>query len=261
LKALCHDRAITATVHHFVDRDEYARASDGDNGEPSDAGYVPIRPFTEFVDRCSPDAVRGAQRDRVAKRIALFFHCRYAFDPTGAEPTALDAALSESFPRAPADPPGYSYDALTTQWRRLDAETRRRASELVWRSLPEHHRDANRYAADHVPVKHRIVDSLGDVSADDVETLLSGIEHRRWCAEKLLAGWEPLPSDRVSEWKSDKDAETRLREQKYHLDLLPMDELVEQTDGEAEKDRSLVRFTLDYLRTTDRMVAERPHGR
>lgn len=259
LEALCHERAITATVHHFVDREEYARTSDTDDGGAPGADHIRIRPFTEFVDRCTPDAVRGARRDRVAKRIALFFHCRYAFDPTASDPTAVDAALSDRFPRAPADPPGYGYEALTTHWSRLDAETRRRASDVVWRSLPEHHRDANRYAADHVPIKHRIADTLGDTPTDDVEAILSAIEHRRWCVEKFLAGWEPLAPDRVPEWRSDDDAEARLREQKYHLDLLPLDELVEHTDGDAEKDRSLVRFTLEHLRVADRAVTDGPH--
>jgi len=250
LEAMCHDREITATVHHFVDREEYARRSDDSAGDP-DPDHVPVRPFTEFVDRCTPEAVRGTRRDRIAKRIALFFHCRYAYDPSASEPTALDSALSEWFPQ-PSEPPGYGHEALTAQWNRVDEGTRRRASELVWRSLPEHHRDANRYAADHVPIKRRIAESLEGRTADDVETLLSAVEHRRWCAQKLLAGWEPLPPDRVSEWKSDAGGEARLREQKYHLDILPMDDLVERTDGEAEKDSSLVRFTLDELRVTDR---------
>ena len=66
-----------------------------------------------------------------------------------------------------------------------------------WRALPEVLRDANRHQADYLAVKLRLLgydppsnpppEAL-HLSAEQLE-LVAELEHRRWLAEKQLAGW------------------------------------------------------------------------
>ena len=62
-----------------------------------------------------------------------------------------------------------------------------------------------------------------------------------------------MPIEDAVQWQHDSDIEDQFRSQKYHFDLLPIEDLREVTDAEAEKDTSLVRFVLNYLTTTDRV--------
>jgi len=74
-----------------------------------------------------------------------------------------------------------------------------------WDRLPEHLRESNRQQADHIAVKLR---ALGCTSAppetgrepveaftDGEVELLARMEHARWNAGRLLAGWTPGPRD------------------------------------------------------------------
>jgi DNA primase len=181
--------------------------------------------------------------------MALFFHLRYDYDPTAAEPTAVDEALAARLPLDPPTDSGYSYETVATLWEQLSDEQRATLAEFVWQHLPETNRDANRHAADHAAVKHRLDAALStNADRDTVLARLAETEHRRWCAEKFLGGWEPLPLEQQTAWKTDTEAEARFREQRYHLDLRPMDELEAITDGEGEKDLTLVRFVLEHAR-------------
>lgn len=75
-----------------------------------------------------------------------------------------------------------------------------------WRQMPEWKRQSSRYVADHIPVKLRSID-LGQfldrpVGMDDARELrqrlqaalpqLGALEHRRYCAERMLDGWLPV---------------------------------------------------------------------
>lgn len=73
-----------------------------------------------------------------------------------------------------------------------------RAEAMPWDSLTLELQDSNRAAADHVGV---VLRALGDVNrdpttpdfqweADEIEALAE-CEHRRWSAQKLMAGWQP----------------------------------------------------------------------
>lgn len=256
LEALQHQRNITTTVHYYVDRDDAYLGRTDKTDSASRQGR--ILSFTDFVDRCTPETVRGTHRDRVAKRIALFFRLRYDYAPAAENPSAIDQHIAERLPVETHPKSGYEYETVIDLWEQLDDKKLEQLSELVWRDLPEHHRDANRYAADHVPVKHRIADALSDDRTTDTIHCLSEIEHRRWCAEKFLDGWEPLPTEYIAQWQHDPDVEDRFRSQKYHLDLLPMEVLRKVTDGEAEKDTSLVRFVLYHLTVADRAESVTP---
>ena len=75
-----------------------------------------------------------------------------------------------------------------------------------WNKLDDELRDSNRQQADHIPVKLRALncalapcDSSDDgghveFTKDEIE-LLAKMEHRRWMAERFLAGWRQGPKD------------------------------------------------------------------
>lgn len=75
------------------------------------------------------------------------------------------------------------------------AETNR--SLTHWRALPELLRDANRHQADYLAVKLRVLgyDPPATVPPSELQLtdeqleLVAELEHRRWLAEKKLAGW------------------------------------------------------------------------
>jgi hypothetical protein len=74
-----------------------------------------------------------------------------------------------------------------------------------WARLDESLRNSNRQQADHIPVKLRAIgcsaspplagrEPVTSFSEPDVE-LMARMEHARWCAERVLAGWTPGPKD------------------------------------------------------------------
>ena len=111
-------------------------------------------------------------------------------------------------------------------------------ADRPWEDLPESFRDASRHQADHMLAKLRIigceagpsdVDSAFAFSPDEIERL-SRIEHRRWSAERRVAGW--------------RFAEARHDNAREHDSLVPWDDL---SESEREKDREAVRSIPDIL--------------
>lgn len=100
---------------------------------------------------------------------------------------------------------------------------------VLWDELPENARHANRAAADHIAVKLAAIGcrAVPGASPPFVFTAeecdaLARMEHRRWCAERLLRGW------RLGERDNDR---------RLHPDLVPFEELTEEAQ---EKDRDAV---------------------
>ncbi len=91
---------------------------------------------------------------------------------------------------------------------------------VSWEELPEGMRLANRAQADHLPIKRRTLDIA---RTDEVLEALAIAEHRRWMAEKVVAGWRYAPQ---------RDDGRRL-----HPSIRPYDELSEE---EKQKDRNTV---------------------
>ena len=85
---------------------------------------------------------------------------------------------------------------------------------------------ANRALADHIAVK-RWDAAHGALQGEPLVEALAQVEHRRWCAERLLAGWAPaMPPQQ-------RDNARRL-----HPCLVPWAKL---DDESREKDREQVR--------------------
>lgn len=107
-----------------------------------------------------------------------------------------------------------------------------RSSQLPWKQLPQEHKDANRQAANHIPVKLRAINcqevALSDrrqeaeLSTGEIE-LLAKMEHNRWKAERLLKGWTYAPE--------------RDDTNKKHPCIVPWEKLPEI---EKEKDRQQI---------------------
>lgn len=193
--------------------------------------------FTDFTSGCSIRSVRGDDRDRVARQLALVYHLLYEQDNS---PVVSDSDLDLS-------------ESLTdiesvVEWLGSLPQTRREQyASAVWRQLPESQRESNRHAADHGPVKNRMADVLTDANTSTEKTVrtIAEAEHRRWCAEKILDGWEPLPPEEAERWNTE-NGEQKLREQRYHPDIRSTESLRAEMDGEWAKDVSQVNAVLNH---------------
>ncbi len=213
------------------------RSSDGSNWKPS-MSVVTCVSYTDFDQGCSIEAVLGKQRDAMAKQMALIYHVRYENEP------------ENELPNRSSIPTDVGDDIETVmQWlASLSEATREQYATAVWYDLPEYKRESNRYAADHVPVKYRMASVLGNENGtvdDTTIRLLAETEHRRWSAEKILGGWEPLPTAKQDRWETE-TGEQILRDQRYHPDIRSVESLREETNGEWNKDVSQVKAILNY---------------
>ena len=129
-------------------------------------------------------------------------------------------------------------------------------SAAPWELLSEQLRESNRQAADHIPVKLRALgchtarvgsgdpgELVSKFTTAEVE-VLAKMEHRRWMAERFLAGWVPGPKDidrRISPY------------------LVEWEELPTQPNDIPEYDRNAVRILPGVL--TPRRDGDSPLGK
>lgn len=217
--------------------------------EPEVLEQTTMRSFTDFYDDITPSAVRGTHRDRRAKRVALYYFLKYDYG-SSETPAYLNERASELLSERDVD----------ARWAELTSEQRDELADLLWNALSEHYRNANRHAADHVPFKRRLANRLRQQSATDgkegtrsddvadaaVIDRIAAVEHRRWCAEKLLSGWEPLTKDQWGDWDTD-EMQSKLRARRYHRDLWPIEDLERAAPEEFQKDVEQVRFVLNEM--------------
>ena len=122
------------------------------------------------------------------------------------------------------------------------------ASLIPWSELPVHKKKANQHAAAHVDVKLRIANCVARaIDAPEPEVvfppddlmmeLLAQLEHRRWMADKHLAGYSY--------------GEKRDEDRMLHPDLIPWEQL---TEADKEKDRDNIRQIPHLLKLQDQKV-------
>jgi len=194
--------------------------------------------FRAFGDGCSIGAVRGEDRDRIARNLALVYHLVYHENPF------------EKLPRSQTVPAeiGDTIESVMEWLESVSHTEREQCANAVWWDLPEYQRESNRHAADHAAVKLRMAGILSrDETTPSPQTIraVAESEHRRWCAEKILDGWEPLPSEKMDQWSS-ADGEQALRGQRYHPDIRSVESLRAEMDGEWNKDVTQVKAVLDH---------------
>jgi voltage-gated potassium channel Kch len=95
--------------------------------------------------------------------------------------------------------------------RRKEDDFGKKDADVPWEELSQEYKDSNRKAADHIGVKMRAI-ACKIVEADDPGPeaklteeellMLAKLEHKRWNAERALAGWT------YSETRNDKTRET-----------------------------------------------------
>jgi hypothetical protein len=128
------------------------------------------------------------------------------------------------------------------------ATLRSNASLIPWSELPAHKKKANQHAAAHMDVKLRIANCVAlDLDANEPETvfppddlmmeLLAQLEHRRWMADKYLAGYSY--------------GEVRDEDRMLHPDLIPWEDL---TEADKEKDRDNIRQIPHLLKLQDQKI-------
>ena len=98
---------------------------------------------------------------------------------------------------------------------------------VSWEDLPESLRQANRAQADHAPIKQR---ALAVSRSERMLEALAEAEHRRWMAEKILAGWQ--------------FGEKRDNSRKLHPSIKIYSQL---TEAEKQKDRDTVQAVLQRM--------------
>jgi hypothetical protein len=98
---------------------------------------------------------------------------------------------------------------------------------VSWEDLPESLRQANRAQADHIPIKQS---ALAVSRSEQMLEALAEAEHRRWMAEKILAGW--------------RFGGKRDNSRKLHPSIKIYSQL---TEAEKQKDRDTVQSVLQRM--------------
>jgi hypothetical protein len=111
-----------------------------------------------------------------------------------------------------------------------------------WKSIwmdktSEQHKLSTRYQIDHY---RTLLPILERNSTDDIEEKLAQTEHRRWIAERTLAGWRQKQS-----------GEERVDELMIHHDIIPRHKL---PDEEKNKDINVVRFAKAVANTAKHLI-------
>ena len=239
-------RALLTTwgpkLDELVDRYELSAQiyyrDDGQSSWEPPVSSIQTSSYEAFGDGCSIQEVNGEERDFVARRLALIYHLLY------------DETLVEGLPdwnAMPFDSDG-DFETIMSWLDSQPPETVEQYATIVWRSLPEYQRESNRHAAAHAPVKHRSAALLNERTQADSEAVIRSLakaEHRRWCAEKILDGWEPLPDSKADRWATD-EGEDALRRQRYHPDIRSVASLETEMEGEWDKDISQVSAILNH---------------
>ncbi len=123
-------------------------------------------------------------------------------------------------------------------------------SRYPWERLAPIYRDSNRQQADHIPVKLRAIGCkvvsekepgipVTEFTQSEMD-LLARMEHRRWNAERFLAGWEKgeCPREKKEEWR-------------LNPHLVPWEEL---QDDIRDYDRQAVRQIPDLLKQVQEKI-------
>ncbi|WP_298577252.1 NAD-binding protein [uncultured Luteimonas sp.] len=183
-----------------------------DAADIANGGEGWIRLFGDYLGECSRDLAVASQIEAAAQRVNLIYNLPP--EARGAEFLADQAAATD-----------------------------------FWHACDEAHRDSSRQAAAHAWIKQRIaarldlqreldhaVPSLREYVGNDPVKLLATVEHRRWCAQQLLAGMTPLLThptaattgqwnaddlDIARAWFGSSEVKKSWQRRNRHADLMP----------------------------------------
>jgi len=203
--------------------------------------------FGSFLETCSFESLLDERSTRYAQEVFAAFEKSY--DETVKYlimlncPSKLDELITWQ-----------ETGTFQNDTHQLDAEQSACLIQTLWRHLPEWERNSNLQAADHGWIKLQEMgvnietwrtgsgmeclkpDLVGEIvsllKSDQLRVRLAEMEHRRWCAERLLHGWQPIPTD-----VTDDEKKKALKRRQYHAALVPFDAL---PGNEQRKDDILV---------------------
>lgn len=104
----------------------------------------------------------------------------------------------------------------------------------TWESLSISKKWSNHHHADSIPIKLRslgINPSTKMNLTNDMVQLLAKVEHNRWVAETLLAGYRPPTDLELQEAIKDRRLKNLLKDKLVHLDLCAYDDLLVDVNG------------------------------
>ena len=168
--------------------------------------------FGSYGVTCNPSFIRSAKVERLAQGVGLFYHFKYN--------NKENAAAWKAAPQREKD----CYE------------------DRIWLDDKEWGRESNRQTADHMAVKMALMGCgmddeglkrFGEILDRDETAMeiLAELEHRRWCAERLLGGWLP-PSSKDTECSNG-----TLKGFRRNKCLFPYEKLPQ---GEKQKDHAMI---------------------
>jgi hypothetical protein len=128
-----------------------------------------------------------------------------------------------------------------------------------WSSIPDDHRESNRVAADHMLIKlnaggveivratpenPRSIRLKNDIS-EKSKSMLAEMEHYRWVAERLLAGWRYIPKG------NSKDEIKAYKKKKFNHNVTTFEQ------SETDKDFDQIDVIYDECQKLDGFVLKR----
>lgn len=212
---------------------------------PAPPGKLYVAHFGNLLETPASSAIRDACNESVAQMLALSFDMNFA-------PVSGWAERTRPQDLGPAE-----------AWYFREARERWDHERLHWM------RESNRQAADHFLVRLISlgvpfpepgrgllgVDITGDVSerVRNAQTELAEMEHRRWCAERLLGGWRPVRLPRGVTW----DGATKrwYQARKLHADLCRFSDLAAISPPQQEKDTAQI-LSMENLIAASRALRE-----
>lgn len=157
-----------------------------------------------LIDRANDEAAISVHEDYL--RTCVFYNSddnRKEYEQAlrrraqGADIAALELHYADRVgPKALAELREKLADKLMAQGRFTPAANR--PAQTQWENLAEHYISVNRNAADHALIKLWVFDwrpvqrgrgQIPVIAPGDINDQCAAIEHRRWCADQILAGW------------------------------------------------------------------------
>lgn len=252
--------------YNLFDHDEVAYAEHVVNERIPNSAVIF---FGSFINECTERCFDYLTEDQLPRLINLWYNLDHSKLPDGQR---KDAALlleeRKEFWESRTNKAAYREEALADE-----------AKEL-WKSLSPMVKESNLHAADHIWTKLHLMgssfsqlhDQLQKQSLTEVATKylytdenpiialileMAKVEHRRWCAERLLEGFMSFHdfypdlitteefAATVHKWNTGKlPFKSYFQAQKQHLDLLPFDDLFTGRFGQAHYDEKVKDISL-----------------